>query len=993
MKKVVCAFLLIMMFTLSYAVVGSMVTTNPEEGLKTFYGQVEPHQFERIEELWVDTEEAAICGDIAIGTTSGDVAAGWYLNDIRMSMYQDSSNPEWEFAFDDPGFDYPVDMTPDGYTLLGAGSMLWTFNANSATPDWQMEITGSSINNVEISSDGAYAYCSAGFSDHVDIMKIEVDGNTVWTLTLDGGSGTLDLSDDNGILVFTQYGGSNSFMTVIDTESGAVLFTDTEYNQNPPALSYDGSIIVNGDYSGYVHVYQRTEDTYEEIWNFHVNSGNSGSNSWIGGMAVSGDGSTIAVGTLMFNSAGYDGEIYVFDTEIPEPLWMVEGCGDYVCSVDISYDGSLIAVGGYGPSDNSGPDFYLFRKQSSEPLYTVNTSGSIFKVELADEGGMCAFGGKAVHARVMGSGGLLYRYDAQPDGGMLTGTVNLNGYDDNSNVLVTLGGIDDYQAYTDVDGYFEIPYVPANTYMVSATKTGFGSETDVAIIEEDGVANIDLTLEPNGPAPTDLVASQSFAQYVRLDWTAPENREIQSYNIYRKNYMTAPFDTEPVGTAGGEETMFEDNNVLPLREYYYVITAVIDDLETPYSNVVTGWASTSYIVDQVDAYVGTVPTIDGTIEAEEWEDAFVLVCGDFLGTNDNEPDPMRGVVAYFKVDEDMTNLYMAVINGNDTVFEDHDEVGIYIDDNNDGLYPENGSEDLSEGNFWAVHYASGDVIRYRPCFNPSGVGTTEEYTDWQVAITADDEGIYYEYALPIGDQYNYIQPDQNDMSGLGLFVLDDPSSFNAWWPPAMQNIFKPVYYGTIHFGAENEIPPAVENLSITGSDANIILSWDDTEINDLLSYDVYMTLDGNTSLLGNSEGLQYYAHLTEPGLYEFYVITVDQAGQESDPSTTVEYQYSQGSSDPTVPAFTGINAVYPNPFNPTTNIAFSLKSAEKTRIDVFNIRGQRVTTLVNETLTAGNHMVSWQGLDKNEKQVGSGVYFIRLEAGETTQVRKALLLK
>ncbi len=991
-KQVVCIFVLAMIFTMAHAVVGSKVTTDPERGLSIQYGEVEPQPISRIEELWQASDEAAICGNIGIGTNGEYVAAGWYLNNVRMSMYQDTSTPEWEFIFEDPGIEYPIDMSPDGFTVLGAGSMLYAFNPGSSTPILEYEVTGATVNNIVVSSDGSMGYCTAVYSDHSEIIALTEDA-IEWTITLDGGAGTLTLSGDDQTLIFTQYGGDNSNMIVLNADDGAVLFTDVEYNQNPPAISYDGSIIVNGDYSGYVHVYERTGDTYEEMWNYHVNGGDSGSNSWIGGMAVSSDGTTIAVGTLIFNSNGYDGEIYVFDTDTPEPLWIYRNCGDYVYSVDISADGSLIAAGGYGPTDHSGPDFFIFRKGSSEPLYTVNTPGSITEVQLADEGGMCAFGGKAVHARVMGSGGLLYRYDAQPDGGTLTGTVDLSGYDDNANVLIEVDGVDNYQAYTAADGSFEIPYLPANTYMVSASMTGFGTETEVAIIEEDGETNISLTLEPNGEPPTDLIASQSFAPWIRLDWTAPDDREIQQFKIYRKDYLTEPFSIEPIDTVGGEESTFEDYDVVPLRDYYYVVTAVINDLETPYSNLVTGWASTSYITNRIDAYVGSTPVIDGNLSADEWSDAFTLQCGDFLGTNDNEPDSMTGVLAMFKVDEAIENLYVAVYSVIDSDLEDHDEVGLYFDDNNDGTFPASGSEDLSEGNFWAVHYATGDVIRYRPCFSPSGVGTAEEYTDWQVAVAPYEDGILYEFAIPIGDQYNNIQPDGNNMSGIGLFVLDDPSSFNAWWPFEMQNIFNPAYYGTIHFGAENEVPPPAENLSITGVGADVILSWELPEINDFGSMKVYMNDGEEDILIDNSHGLQYYYTIEEPGIYDFYVVTCDYSGQESEPSESVRYIYAEGTGQPESPAYTGLSGIYPNPFNPTTNIAFSLKKPENTRIDIYNIRGQRVTTLVNERMPQGDHHVTWQGVDCNDKRVASGVYLIRFEAGETSQIRKALLLK
>lgn len=136
---------------------------------------------------------------------------------------------------------------------------------------------------------------------------------------LEGGMTTFTCSDDRSTLVLTQYGGGHETMWVLDAEDGTILFDAPSSNQNPPALSYDGSVIVNGDYSGYVYLYTWDDQllTYNEQWRYHVGGG--GSSAWIGGMAVSGDGSTVAVGTLVFISGGYDGEVYLFDVNSPTP--------------------------------------------------------------------------------------------------------------------------------------------------------------------------------------------------------------------------------------------------------------------------------------------------------------------------------------------------------------------------------------------------------------------------------------------------------------------------------------------------------------------------------------------------------------------------------------------------------------------------------------------------------------------------------------------------
>jgi hypothetical protein len=83
----------------------------------------------------------------------------------------------------------------------------------------------------------------------------------------------------------------------------------------------------------------------------------------------------------------------------------------------------------------------------------------------------------------------------------------------------------------------------------------------------------------------------------------------------------------------------------------------------------------------------------------------------------------------------------------------------------------------------------------------------------------------------------------------------------------------------------------------------------------------------------------------------------------------------------------------PNPFNPQTSISFVLPSAASTRVDVFDVGGRLVVTLLDKPLSAGRHTVHWSGVDRRGAPVASGTYFYRLTAGKKTKSRKMLLLK
>jgi surface protein len=79
---------------------------------------------------------------------------------------------------------------------------------------------------------------------------------------------------------------------------------------------------------------------------------------------------------------------------------------------------------------------------------------------------------------------------------------------------------------------------------------------------------------------------------------------------------------------------------------------------------------------------------------------------------------------------------------------------------------------------------------------------------------------------------------------------------------------------------------------------------------------------------------------------------------------------------------------YPNPFNPSTQIQFALPEATDVRLEVFNVTGQRVATLVNGVQTSGNHTVTFDA-----RNLASGVYVYRLTTGSVVQTRKMVLVR
>jgi len=93
------------------------------------------------------------------------------------------------------------------------------------------------------------------------------------------------------------------------------------------------------------------------------------------------------------------------------------------------------------------------------------------------------------------------------------------------------------------------------------------------------------------------------------------------------------------------------------------------------------------------------------------------------------------------------------------------------------------------------------------------------------------------------------------------------------------------------------------------------------------------------------------------------------------------------------PQVSSLSPNYPNPFNPSTTISFYNATAGNVQIEVYNAKGQKVKTLMNEILGIGTHQIEWNGTDTAGKNVSSGVYFYKMSANGYTETKKMLLMK
>ena len=109
-------------------------------------------------------------------------------------------------------------------------------------------------------------------------------------------------------------------------------------------------------------------------------------------------------------------------------------------------------------------------------------------------------------------------------------------------------------------------------------------------------------------------------------------------------------------------------------------------------------------------------------------------------------------------------------------------------------------------------------------------------------------------------------------------------------------------------------------------------------------------------------------------------------------STPIEYG-NMVSKTNIIPEMYAMHPNYPNPFNPITNIRYDLPTVSMVSIEIYNILGQRVRTLLNKTQMAGHHYIQWNGKDQYDKNMPSGVYLVKFKANNFNYQRKIMLIK
>ena len=148
----------------------------------------------------------------------------------------------------------------------------------------------------------------------------------------------------------------------------------------------------------------------------------------------------------------------------------------------------------------------------------------------------------------------------------------------------------------------------------------------------------------------------------------------------------------------------------------------------------------------------------------------------------------------------------------------------------------------------------------------------------------------------------------------------------------------------------------------------------------------------------NTASTQIYTYVDNSlegnGTYYYWLQNIDlDGGSRYYGPVTANVSQTGGGDTPPIEQFTGIEKIYPNPFNPQTNIRFSLAKDSAVEVVIFNLRGQKVRNLFADQKTAGFHNLEWNGLDNSGMPCSSGVYTVQLRIGTEVYSRLMVMSK
>ncbi len=251
--------------------------------------------------------------------------------------------------------------------------------------------------------------------------------------------------------------------------------------------------------------------------------------------------------------------------------------------------------------------------------------------------------------------------------------------------------------------------------------------------------------------------------------------------------------------------------------------------------------------------------------------------------------------------------------------------------------------------------------------------------------------------------------EEGDFSYLSNLFYHDNNGINGDFDDYLYANVTSFSEFTMSGGSDHTLPVELSSFTATvTSEEAVKLDWITQSETEMSGYNVLRadtdsmeeSAQLNLSIIPsqNSTDTANYSYVDEDvssdAVYHYWLQSVNLDGSTKfyGPVTvTVQYTEPGGDVPPVVELVNNLESAYPNPFNPSTTIRFSVKKNETATISIFNLKGEMIRSY--EGFTTGQHKVVWDGNDRYGKKVGSGVFLYRLETSSYTQTRKMMMIK
>ncbi len=297
----------------------------------------------------------------------------------------------------------------------------------------------------------------------------------------------------------------------------------------------------------------------------------------------------------------------------------------------------------------------------------------------------------------------------------------------------------------------------------------------------------------------------------------------------------------------------------------------------------------------------------------------------------------------------------------------------------------------------------------------------ESYWTWEVGIDWGDSGLYISYLGTGLDENKVMMVKSTDYGSIWSDpdVIDDDNDDKFGPIVAARDAYILVVYQYKYNAYDNDIYAAYSddyggswhNYIIADDGDNEELLWvaHDNDNNFCVTYnwngEVYAEIGNNSPVVENPEQINNNS-LASDGDYTTVIgKTIHNSNSSGFMAAWAQGPWGDldiwgnycwpvsGVDDIVIIEVPTLFQNYPNPFNPETTIEYNLNENSNVLIEIYNIKGQKVKTLINDFQEAGYYSVIWNGKDSNGKPVASGLYFYSMQTDNYSEVRKMILLK